>query len=230
MEKYSKFAVIGLGRFGETVAKTLAEKGAEVLGIDTREDIIENIRDDIAYAVKMDATDIKALQNQNIEDMDVVIVAIGNDFESLLLTTVQLQSMNIKRLITRANTIFQKKILEKIGIKEIIAPEIEVGVSLAEKLLSPNLLTFIPLPDEYEIVEIACPENVVNQKIEDINIRKKYNINIITVKRKVYKEGKKDPEISVIGVPKPETILLEDDTILLIGKDKDINRFIDTNS
>lgn len=136
-----KYAVIGLGLFGTAIAKKLAKKGAEVLAIDNNEDHIDEIKDEVAYAVCLDATDKKALKSQNIEDYDAVVVAIGENFEALLLCVVYLQELNIKRIIARANGIHQRKILEKIGIKEILSPEDEVGNVVAERLLNPNLLS-----------------------------------------------------------------------------------------
>ena len=227
----NNFAVIGLGRFGRSVALSLANKGAEVLAIDSNEDFVDDVRDDVAYAVSMDATDIKALEAQNVQDMDAVIVAIGSNFESLLLITVHLMELKVKRIIARAMTRTQRTILEKIGVEEIVAPEVEVGISLAEKLLNPGILTFMQLPDHYEIVEVKTPRNCKDRSLKEIDLRKKYNLNLITIKRKekVAKNGKERVESHIIGVPDPETELLETDTLLVIGKDKDINRFIDVN-
>src|SRR5690606_24273426 len=114
-----KFAVIGLGRFGNSIARTLAERGAEVLAIDNNEDHVEDIKDDVAYAVTLDAMDSRALEAQNVQDMDAAIVSIGEDFEALLITTANLQELNIKRIITRAANKQQRRILEKMGVQEI---------------------------------------------------------------------------------------------------------------
>ncbi len=223
-----KFAVIGLGRFGMVVATTLANKGAEVLAVDTNEEKINSLRDEVAYAVKLDARDLKALKAQNIQDMDAVVVAIGRDFESLLLCTVHLLDMKVKRIIARAMNPTQRMILEKMGIEEIISPEVEVGISVAEQLLNPGILTFLPLPDDYEIVEINTPQNVTKRTISDINLRKRYNLNLITIKRLEQRNGKKS-EHHVIGVPDADTVLEKSDTLILMGKAKDIKRFIEIN-
>jgi len=227
----NNFAVIGLGRFGRSVALNLANKGAEVLAIDNNEEFVDELRDDVAYAVTMDATDIKALEAQNVQDMDAVIVAIGSNFESLLLITVHLMELKVKRIIARAMTRTQRTILEKIGVEEIVAPEVEVGMTLAEKLLNPGILTFMQLPDTYEIVEVITPPNCKNRSLTEIDLRKKYNLNLITVKRreKKVKNGKEHVETHIIGVPEAEMQLLETDTLLVMGKEKDINRFIDVN-
>jgi len=228
----NKFAVIGMGQFGVAIAQALAKKGAEVMAIDNNPERIEYIKDEVAHAVALDATDIKALQAQNIQEVDAVVVAIGENFESLLMTTVQLMEMEIDRIIARAANQQQRMILEKLGIKEILSPEEEVGRNLAEVLLNPNIQSFLPLPDDYEIVEINTPRKMANRTIKDINLRKKYNINLITIKRKFEesKDGKKKQNEHIIGVPRPDTLLLEDDVIILLGKSKDVDRFVQLNS
>lgn len=227
-----KYAVIGLGLFGTAIARKLASKGAEVLAIDNSEENIENIKDEVAYAVCLDATDKKALQSQGIDDYDAVVVAIGDNFEALLLCTVYLQELNIKRIIARANGIHQRKILEKIGIKEILSPEDEVGKVVAERLLNPNLLSVLQLPDNYEIVELQAPANILNRTIKDICFRDKYNLNLITLKRsyEVEKNGELTYDEHIIGVPSPEMTIYENDTIVLFGKEKDIKKFIEINT
>src|SRR5690606_19885455 len=178
-----KFVVIGLGIFGNSIARTLAERGAEVLAIDNDEDHVEAIKDEVAYAVTLDSTDMRALEAQNIQDMDAAIVAIGEDFEAVLITTANLQELNIKRVITRASNKQQRRILEKMGVHEILSPEGEVGKTVAERLLQPNIRTFLPLPDNYEIVEINTPRGIANKSLAKISLREKYNLNMITIKR-----------------------------------------------
>src|SRR5437773_2752568 len=143
----SKFAVIGLGRFGTAIAQTLSQRGAEVLAIDNSEEKTEEIKDDVAYAVTLDSTELKALKSQNIQNMDAVVVAIGENFEALLLTTVLLMELNVKRIIARASGKHQRMILEKLGIEEILSPENEVGIAVAERLLNPTIVTSLQLPD-----------------------------------------------------------------------------------
>ena len=230
MSQY-RFAVIGLGQFGNAIARTLALRGAEVLAIDSNEDHIEDIKDDISYAVCMDATDIKALRSQNIQDMDAVVVAIGEDFEALLLCVVLLMELKVGRIMARANGKHQHLILEKIGVKEILSPETDVGLAVAERLLNPNILTSLLLPDNYEIVEIKTPRTIANRTLSDINLRTKYNLNLITLKREteVINEGEVIKEVHILGVPNPETILIESDTIIVFGLVRDIERFIEIN-
>ncbi len=224
----SRFAVIGLGRFGTSVALTLAQKGAEVIAIDTDPDKVQDIHEDVAHSIAMDATDIKNLRAQNIQEVDTAVVAIGRDFESSVLCTVQLQELGIKRIITRAMTNTQKLIMEKMGIKEVISPEVEVGITVAERMLNPGILTFLQLPDDYEIVEVNTPNQIKGRTLADIDIRKRYNLNLITIMRATIVDDN-TKEMHTIGVPGPETEILEHDTMVVMGKQKDIKRFIEVN-
>ncbi len=227
----NNFAVIGLGQFGNAIALTLARRGAEVLAIDTDAEQIESIKEDVSDAVCMDATDIKALRAQNIQDVDGVVVAIGEDFESLMLCVVQLMELKVKRIMARANGKHQRMILEKIGVQEILSPEKDVGLAVAERLLNPNILTSLMLPDNYEIVEIKTPRTMADRKLGDINLRNKYNLNLITLKREseVIVDGEVVREAHIMGVPNSETVLIESDTIIVFGLVKDIERFIEIN-
>jgi len=227
----NNFAVIGLGQFGNAIALTLARRGAEVLAIDSDAEQIESIKEDVSDAVCMDATDIKALRAQNIQDVDGVVVAIGEDFESLMLCVVQLMELKVKRIMARANGKHQRMILEKIGVQEILSPENDVGLAVAERLLNPNILTSLMLPDNYEIVEIKTPRTMADRKLGDINLRNKYNLNLITLKREseVISEGEVVREAHIMGVPNSETVLIESDTIIVFGLVKDIERFIEIN-
>lgn len=227
----SKFAVIGLGRFGMAIAQTLSQRGAEVLAIDNREEKVEEIKDEVAYAVCLDSTDAKALKAQNIKDMDAVVVAIGENFEALLLTTVLLKELEVKRVVVRASGKHQVQILEKLGIEEILSPENRVGITVAEQLLNPSIVTSLQLPDNYEIVEIKTPKELTNRTLNEIGLRTKYNLNLITLKREfeINKNGVMDSETHILGVPSSETVLYDSDTIIVFGKSKDIERFIEIN-
>lgn len=227
----NRFAVIGLGQFGNAIARQLSQRGAEVIAIDIDEEAVEDIKDEVAYAVALDSTDIKALKSQNVQDVDAVVVCIGDDFEALILTTVLLMELNVKRVISRANGKQQRLILDKIGVREILSPEDEVGSAVAERLLNPNILSTLMLPDDYEIVEIKTPPAIANRTINDVGLRTKYNLNLITVKREfdMNVKGQTTREQHIIGVPGSDTILYETDTIIVFGQAKDINRFIDIN-
>ena len=219
-----KFAVIGLGQFGSAICKKLSEKGAEVIAIDIDEDKVEDIKEHVAYAVQLDSTDLRALQSQNISEMDAVVVSIGQNFEGMLLTTVKLMELGVKRLIARAQGETQRKILEKMGVSEILSPEEEVGKNVAERLMNPSMLMCVKLPDNYEIVEIAAPKNTIGRTIEDIGLLNKYRLNIVTLIEKI------DGEPHIKGVPMPDVIIQESYELVVFGLTKDVERFIDINA
>lgn len=227
----NRFAVIGLGRFGSAIARSLADRGAEVLAIDNNETHTEAVKDEVAHAVTLNSTDIKSLKGLNVQEMDAVIVAIGEDFESLLLTSVLLLELEVKRVICRSGSPQQQMILEKVGITETLSPEAEVANTVAETLLRPTMRSFLSLPDDYQIVEINTPRKVANRTVGDIDLRQKYNLNLITIKRRYDEEveGKMTSVDHIIGVPTGETVLYPDDIIIVLGKDREVERFIEVN-
>ena len=229
--KEGKFAVIGLGQFGRAIAKALARRGAEVLAIDVNQEEVDNISDSVAYAVVMDGSDKKALMSHEITDFDAVLVTIGQEFEQLLMCTVVLMELNVKRIIARAQGRNSRIILEKMGVKEILSPEDEVGVIVAERLTNPGLVSYLQLPDEYRVAEIKTPPNIAGRTVEDINPRDKYNLSLITIKnaQKITNDGEVSEEHHISGVPISSTVVHEDDYLILFGKDKDIQRFIEIN-
>jgi len=231
--KNARYAVIGLGLFGTSIARELSRRGAEVLAIDINEQQVEGVSGDVAFGVTMDATDPKTLKAQNIHEMDAVIVAIGEGkFDTMLLCVVLLLELKVKRIIARAEGPRQRMILEKIGCKEILSPEDEVAILVAERLINPNIIYYMPLPDNYEIVEIKTPPSVVNRSLADINLRNRYQIDLITIKREVShtnKEGITTSEKHILGVLGQDTVVLATDTLLVFGIDHDIQRFLEIN-
>ncbi len=226
---YGKFAVIGIGQFGSAIARTLSERGAEVIAIDMSITKIEAIKDNVALAVACDATDKKNLLAQNIEDMDAVIVAIGENFEGLLLCTFNLMELKVKRIIARAMGDEQRSILQRMGVTEILSPENEVGISVAEKLLNPNVIDIMELPDGYEIAEIKAPPNIIDRSIDDINLREKYKLNLVTIIRPTINEDGQSIQ-HTIGVPNAQTTIRANDLLVIFGSMKNINRFTEINS
>jgi trk system potassium uptake protein TrkA len=219
-----KFAVIGLGQFGSAIAKKLAEKGAEILAIDTDPEKVDSIRDYVTYGVTLDATSRPALESQNIADMDAVVVSIGQNFECTMLTVVQLQSLGVKRLMARAQGETQRRILTKLGVEEILSPEEEVGKNVAERLITPGMLMAVQLPDNYEIVEVEAPKSTVGRSLEDIGLAKKYKLSLVTLLRKT------NGDHHIMGVPDQETVVEPNDLMVVFGTTKDVERFIHINA
>jgi len=228
--KNERFAVIGAGHFGSAIARGLSNKGAEVLVIDSTLSVIQDISDDVAYAVCTDATNKRALEAENIVDFDTVIIAIGNDFEARLLCAANLLDLKTKKIVCRTLGENQKLILQKMGITEFLSPEDEIGNLLADKLINPNILTYLQLPDEYKIAEVLTPSLIVGMSIEEVNFRDTYKISLITIRRMVQEtETYEVPEEHITGVPENSEIVRNTDIFVLFGKSSDIDTFINTN-
>ncbi|MDZ4823494.1 MAG: TrkA family potassium uptake protein [Flavobacteriales bacterium] len=228
-----KFAVIGAGRYGREISLKLAEQGAEVYTFDVNEERIEDIKDSVALAVTLDATDKKALEANRINDMDAAIIAIGENFEATVLTALNLIDLDVPRVIARASGENQMRILEKIGINEVLSPESEVAVIIADRLINPSITAFLRLPDEYEIAEIKCPKGIAGRSLEDIGLRNKYGLTLITIKRAYEMKENNDGEIQmeehIMGVVKSETVVYESDTLVVFGTVNNVKRFIEIN-
>lgn len=226
-----KIAIIGLGDFGINLAKHLTEKGAEVLAIDSDFDKVEEIKDSVAVAVRLDATDEKALKAQGVQDMDAVVISIGQEFESTILTVMNLLNIGVKKIIARATTPIHKIILEKVGVHHIISPEEEVADKLASSLMYEDVLEWIKLGNEYTIAYIPTPDIFVGKTLQELDIRTKYNVNLITIKKitKVINRVNKQEEIKekILGVPGPGTVIEANDILILFGREKDIAKLLE---
>lgn len=227
----NKFAVIGVGKYGSAIATRLSERGAQVFAFDLDEEKIDDIKDKVFFSATIDSTDEKALQQMNITDVDAVVVSIGENFEAVILTAAHLLDLGVKRIIARAHGPQQKMILEKIGIKEILSPEDEVAFVVTERLLNPSIISYLQLPDDYEIAEIKAPKAIVNRSLNDIGLRNKYHLTLVTIKRQFeVKDGKEMvKENHILGVPNSETIVYETDTLVVFGTRYDVARFIEIN-
>ena len=228
---YSKFAVIGVGRYDSTIARRHDEKGAQVFAFDPDEEKIEGIKDEVAFAVSLDATDVRALSSQNVGDMEAAVVAIGENFETTILSSVHLIYLGVPRVIARACGEHQRLILEKIGVTEILTPEDEVAYVVREKLLNPNIISFLQLPDDHEIAEINAPKGCIGRTIDEIGFRNKYEMTLVTIKREyqVTRNGKENTEEHIMGVPKSDTVIQEKDTLVVFGAATSVERFLEIN-
>ncbi|NLR93176.1 MULTISPECIES: potassium channel family protein [Flammeovirga] len=229
-----KYAIIGLGQFGSSVARNLASLGAEVMAIDREIELVDLIKDDVAYAVALDSTDVKALKSQSITEMDAVLVAIGENVEGLLLTTVLLLELKVKRIIARAVSDQQKIILQKLGVTEILLPEDEVGKMTAEMILNPEIQSFMKLPDDYEVVEVIVPKRTIGKFIDDLDLEGTYGADVIALRRtheEVNALGFVEYRDHLIRNPKEVNSTLQkgDKLVLLATKDA-IKKFIEINS
>jgi len=174
-----KFAVIGLGSFGSHVAKTLYERGNEVVAVDKDKERVEEVKTFVSHAVNMDATIKENLQALGVGDMDIVVVSSGPEMESSILTVLYLHEMGAKRIVAKALTEDHAKILEAVGATEVIYPEKDMAIKTALKLSSPNILEYLPLISGFGIQEIAPPEKFIGKSLRELDLRNKYGIQVL---------------------------------------------------
>lgn len=215
-----QFAVIGIGRFGYSVVRTLVQHGYQVLAIDINEEAIKDVEDIATQAVVLDATDEKSLKAIGINDVDIAVVAIGRDKEASILATLLLKEMGIKEVVTKATSTLHGKVLSKIGASRVVFPEGDMGERLANTLVSPSLLETIELSDKYGIFEIAVPKDFNNKSLGDINFRSRYKLNLIAIKREE-SEGNFSINIS----PMAGDVLKQKDIMVIIGGIDDFEKF-----
>ncbi|MGE5417389.1 MAG: potassium channel family protein [Acidobacteriota bacterium] len=215
-----QFAVIGLGRFGSSVARTLYNMGFEVMGIDSNEDLVEDIKEDITYGVTADAQEERVLESLGIRNFDVVIVAIGNDIQASVLVTLIVKEMGVKKVVVKAVNDTHGRLLEKVGADKIVYPERDMGERVAHYLASSNLLDYIEISDKYSLLEATVPSKFAAKTLKDINLRVKYGVDVIAIKR----------QDNLIIAPSGEAMLYPDDVLILIGKTEDLDKFTQLGS
>src|SRR5690625_1428421 len=215
MSMKREFAVIGLGRFGGSVCEELSFEGMKVLAIDKNEQKVNEYKNIASHAVIADSTDEHALKELGIKNIDHVIVAIGDNIEASILTTVILADLGIKRITVKAQSDYHEKILNKIGANQVVHPERDMGKRIAHSLMSSNILDYLELSEDYSMVEVFAGKRMLGKTLIDLNIRAKYGCNVVAIKR-----GK---EMNVS--PSADYKIQENDILIVIGADNDISRF-----
>ncbi len=216
-----RFAVIGLGRFGKKLANDLALSGAEVIAIDIKRDEIDNIKDQVSLAVRLDSTDEDALRAQGIEKVDAAIVSIGQGrggFEAAILTVVNLKNLGVKEIFARSESLIGGQVLEAIGANQVIYPEIESAQRWAYKLIAPQVGEKIDFAPGYSLARVVAPESFDGKTVMEIQLRQKYNVNLVAIKR--VEDGKESERI--FNVPHPDTKILKGDILMVVGAGGDI--------
>ncbi len=178
-----QFVVIGLGRFGSSIATTLYSLGNDVLVIDKNEDLIQDIASEVTHAVQADATDENALRALGIRNFDVAIISIGGDIQSSVMATLILRELGVKYIIAKGNGELHAKVLYKIGADRVVLPEKDMGVRVAHNIISSSILDYIELSSDYSIMEVKAFEDWVGKDLKSLNLRKKYGINVIAIKK-----------------------------------------------
>lgn len=211
-----RVVVIGLGIFGFHIAKELYENGMEVIAIDKSKEVIQKIKDFSSKAVVADAREKEVLESIGIQEEDIVIVSFGEDLSSSTLLTLHLKELNVKRIIVKAPNEDHKRILQKVGATEVIIPEREMAGKVAKSLISPNVIDYIPVSEDYNISEIAPPASFIGKSIAQLNLRNRYHIEVIAI-RDVLSD-------KITLVPQASSVIKDSDILVVIGKEPDIKK------
>ncbi len=211
--KNKTIAVIGLGRFGTTIAKMLASMNHEVLGVDIDPDIVQKISPFVTHAIVADTTDEEAIKALALSQFDMVIVAIGGNIQANLMTSMLLKEMNITKVVAKAENSLQGKMLQKIGVDQVIYPEYDMALRLVQSLIREHVMDYLQLSKNISLIEINMPLFMVGTCLKESKLREKYNLNAVGVRRK---SGLEVP-------PDPTAILSEEDKLLVIGNNSDLD-------
>ncbi|WP_182480511.1 potassium channel family protein [Peribacillus asahii] len=209
------FAVIGLGRFGGSIVRTLAQEGMEVLAIDADEDRVNEFAKIASHAIVGDTTDENVLKSIGISNFDHVIVAIGENIQASILTTLMLKELGVDHVTVKAQNDYHEKVLRKIGADTVVHPERDMGRRIAHNIVSNNILDYLELSEDHSIVEIVASEKMSGKSIFDLNIRARYGLNIVAIKR--------GTNINVS--PQAHDAINAGDILIVVGADTDISRF-----
>lgn len=224
-----KFIIIGLGNFGASLAQKLSEQGNEVIGIDTHMAKVDAYKEKISHTICMDATDELTVSGLPLSDTDIVLVAIGEDQGANIMTTALLKNFQVKRLISRAINPLHEKVLQAIGVDEIVHPEEETAERWAKKLCLSNVVDSFELNQDYSIIEAKVPADYVGKTIREVGFRSEFNLLVLTIIKEVEVKsilGKTKTEKQVQGVASADNLLESDDILVLYGFNKDLQTFL----
>ncbi|PKM50154.1 MAG: potassium transporter Trk [Firmicutes bacterium HGW-Firmicutes-7] len=215
MAKKRDFVVFGLGKFGRSVAQTLSKNGCDVLAIDINEEIIQDISERVTHAVQADVTDSEALHALGIRNFDVAIIAISNNMQSSIMATILAKELGVPFVIAKAQNDIHKRVLEKVGADKVVFPEREIGIRIANNLISDNFVDYVELSEEYSIVEITVKDGWIGKTLKELNLRAKHSINVMAIR-------KSDDTLSI--TPGPNEVLSERDVLVVIGSNIELQK------
>jgi len=208
--------VIGLGTFGSNIVRELCGKGFDVIAVDKNKEAVQRVRDLASKAIVADGTDHEIMDQIGIQEDDTVILSFGEDLAAATLITLHLRQRKVKSVIVKAPNEEHKMILEKVGASEVIIPEKEVAHKVARSLISPNVLDYLPLSDEYMIFEMAPPQGFLGKTIAELQLRSEYNVMVIAVKDVLSDR--------VTTLPDAQFVVRDGQVLILVGKEGDIDR------
>jgi len=201
-------AVIGLGRFGSSVARTLASSGCEVLAVDVDEARVKAIADEVTDAVRADALDDEALRGLGLRNFEVVVVAIGHEVEASILTTVLLKEMGVPKIVAKAQDDLHGRVLQKVGADMVVFPERDMGVRLAHTLISRNVIDEIQISTDYSIMEMQAPPRFLDRSLKELELRQRFGLTVLAIRR----------ADRIIVSPDAEQTLEEGDVLVTLGQ------------
>ncbi|MGM0501412.1 MAG: potassium channel family protein [Bacillota bacterium] len=209
-----QFVVIGLGRFGSSVAITLADKGYDVLAIDKKEELVEEISSVVTHAVQADATDEDALRSLGVNNFDIGIISIGDNVHGNILATLILKELGVPNVVAKAQDSMHGKLLSKIGADKVVYPERDMGARVANNLISANVLDHIELAPGYNIAELIVSDNLVGKNLKELDLRQEFGVNVLAIKSS---EG-----INVS--PDATDVLNQGDVLVVMGREDSIEQ------
>ncbi|PKK39334.1 Trk system potassium uptake protein TrkA [Clostridiaceae bacterium JG1575] len=207
-----QFIVVGLGRFGMSVARTLTDLGHDVLAIDKDETLVQEIADHVTHAVQMDATDEYALKTLGVRNFDVAVVTIGTNIQASIMITLLLKDLGVSKIICKGQSELHQKVLVKIGADKVILPEKDMGIRVAHNLVTTNLMDLIELSDNYQMVELKAPEGWTGKSLLELDLRARYGITILAIRSGT----------NINLTPKASDSIPEDAVIIAVGATEDI--------
>jgi trk system potassium uptake protein TrkA len=211
-----RVVVIGLGIFGFNITKDLYENGIEVIAIDKNKEVIQKIRDHCTKAILADGVDKEIMESIGIDPEDVVIISFGEDLAASTLITLHLKELKVKHIIVKAPNEDHKHVLEKVGATEVVIPEKEMADKVAKSLISPNVLDYLPLSEDYAVGEIVPPVSFMGKTIGELHLRSKYHIEVIGI-REILPDR-------LTMVPRADFLIKDSDILVVIGKEQDIQK------
>jgi trk system potassium uptake protein TrkA len=226
MAKEKVFAVFGLGSFGLEVCRGLTEKGGKVLAFDNQAQNIERIKDSVSQAMLLDSSDEEALRSAPLEDVDVAVVAMGENIEASILTAALLKNIGVPYLIARAVSDVHQRVLRQIGVHEVLNLEIEEGRRLASRLASPEILEEIAVAGDFIIAEMHLPSGLTGKSLESLDLPRRYQVSVVAVKRAstlIDELGNPEKKVTVL-FPAADVRLEPEDILLVLGRRVDIER------
>ncbi len=214
-----QFAILGLGRFGTSVALNLTKMGYDVLAVDSSEERVEEVSKEVTHTVQADITSEKTLLSLGIRNFDVVIVAVGEDIQASIMATLLVKEFGVEQVVVKSKNKLHGKVLEKIGADRVIFPEWDMGCRVARNLVTTNILDYIELSPDYSIAEVTVPCKMVGKNLKEIDLRAKYGITVMAIKR--------GEDINI--APKATTTFEKKDILIVVGKQEDISKLEELN-